>query len=169
MKKFFEQETDYTCAIASILNVLSRFGNLEHNESEVASICNTTSDSGTTPKAIMNFLNSKGHATLFLENSSIEEIEKQKELGNEIILLISVDVPHCVVYNSNDGNHIFYDDPYFGENQSVRIKKFISENSNYPFPRWKTDIKSLDKYYPNMFNKSLYEQEGVKQCIVVIK
>lgn len=171
--KYYKQETDYTCGIACIRMVLSTFGEeFECNDEKIiADKCQSSELYGTKPKQIVNFFNmlSKDIGAEIIENATIDDVRRDKADGYEIILKISVDVPHCVVYLGDSNNHIFYHDPFFGANQSKVLKKFLSEKTNYPFPRWRVEIEPLEKYYPNVDFSGVKEYVGKNQYIRIKK
>ena len=166
--KYFKQETNYTCALACVRMVISKYG-LDISEQELVKELKPSPKYGTNKDDLIEFIKHKGFEAESVENSSIDAVRKAKLEGYEIILLVSVDVPHCIVYLEDNGNHLKYHDPYFGDNKSVLVKKFVSKNTDYPSIRWRTDIDTLVKYYfENELNlKELRKQEGVCQFIKI--
>lgn len=165
---FRAQSTDYTCAISCILMVMDELNpNHSYEEMELAERCNTTPDKGTHPLDIINFFNENGYTAKYYENGNINQLEYHKSKGEYVIMIVSVDVPHCVVYKGNNNNHFFFDDPWYGENQSRVIRKFDKGGSKYPIMRWEVETGSLKKYYPQIDFSKIESYVGKGQYIVI--
>lgn len=168
--KYFKQETDYTCAIACLRMVLSTVMEDVPSEEELAIKLKSNELHGTNPHEIVDYLNSSApFYAKYIENGTIDDIREELKYGNLIILLISVDVPHCVIYLNDNNNHMFVHDPYFGENKAYVLKKFLSSRTNYPSARWSTDLKSVEKHHPDIDFAELKKFEGKGQYIVIQK
>lgn len=166
--KYFEQETNYTCALACVRMIFSKFG-LNISEEELVGKLKPSPKYGTNKDDLVDFIKSMGFEAECVEDSNLDEVRVSKEQGYGVILLVSVDVPHCIIYLGDNGNHLKYHDPFFGENRSIIIKKFTSKNAVYPFIRWRTDIDILRKYYSKdeLDLDELKKQEGVCQFIKI--
>lgn len=150
--KYFKQETNYTCACAVFRMILSHFQEDVPSESEIATILKTGPVCGTHPHTIKEVAPLYDLDILEGENGNLEDLDKLIEDGWVVTMLISVDVPHYVIYLGNNGNHASFNDPWYGENVGHLVKKFISPNQRYPFYRWKIHAKEFDKYYPADFS-----------------
>lgn len=144
---YFEQKTDYTCAVACMRMILSKYQEEIPSEEELSQLSNTTETAGTHPTEIIRVMENMGYDALLVSDSSLEELRTFVSKGYSCILLAQVDVPHCVVYLRDDNNYLWYNDPYYGESKSIRVSKFCSENQKYPFMRWLVEVESLAKYY----------------------
>lgn len=152
--KFIKQETDYTCAIACIRMITDS----ELSENELSTLSKTSEKYGTHPDDIVKTLEYLGYESFIIEgkDNGIDLVRQYHKNGYNIILLISVDVPHCVVFLTENNNHIFYHDPYFGSNKSCSIKNFTSNKRKYPNIRWLVETDSLKKYYPNIIDPTKF-------------
>ena len=149
--KYFQQETNYTCGCAAFRMILSNFMKEEDIpvEKYLESKLSTNTDIGTHWDSIVKLAKDEYNLEVILkQDSSIQELEELTKDGYKIMLAISVDVPHWVVYSHNNGNHIYFHDPYFGDNTVREIKNFISDKQNYPFYRWKIKSSEFKKYFP---------------------
>lgn len=165
---YFAQTTDYTCAIACIMMILKELEpDKDYDEMELAKICNTTDDKGTHPDDIISYFKSKGYSASYKQNGTIDDLERFTQDGKYIIMIISVDVPHCIVYRGHNNNHFFFDDPWYGEKQSRVIKKFEKGGQKYPLMRWEVETDSLKKYYPTFDFSKVESYVGKRQYIVI--
>lgn len=148
-KTYYKQEQDYTCAIAVMRMVFARFGLTVPSEEEIMSEVKCEPNSPcTTPEAVYQYMLSKGFDVVQGEVGSIEEIDRYKQEGWEVGLMISVDVPHFTLYSGQNGNHIFFDDPFYGEHIARLISKFTSDKTSYPVYRWRVYPEETKKYFP---------------------
>lgn len=149
--KYFEQETGYTCGVACLRMIFSMFmdENSIPSEETLAEELMTNDRIGTHWENIISVAKKYGFHAQWTENGTIHEIESLKRCGFGIMLAISVDVPHWVVYAGNNGNHVFFNDPFFGENLARTIQKFESDNQIYPFYRWRVKASEFTKYLPD--------------------
>lgn len=163
---YHKQEKDYTCLLACFRTIIDT----NISEQDLEKIFRSDPSYGTDPKYFVKICreNFNVHAR-YSEHSSYDMLDSISNF--EKILLISLDVPHCVVYLRQNNNHITYYDPFYNKEISVLKKKFISPNANYPNPRWKTDLKSLGKYYSqDMFDHNKIQlYEGERQVIYITK
>lgn len=167
---YFAQSTDYTCAIACIMMILKELEpENDYDEMEIAKITNTEDDKGTYPEDIIAFFESKGYKGEYRFNGTIHALQDEVEKGNYVMILISVDVPHFVVYRKHNNNHFFFDDPWYGENQSRSIKKFEKGGQRYPLMRWEVETESLRKYHPSIDSSKIDSYIGKGQYIIISK
>jgi uncharacterized protein YvpB len=111
---------------------------------------------GTHPDALVALGKELGLEVSTGQNGSLNELKTRLDAGEFVMLFISVDVPHCVVLTGYNGNHAFFNDPYFGEDMSTRVSKFISERQAYPHFRWRVWQSDFEKYLPG-YDFSSYE------------
>lgn len=146
--KYFQQETNYTCGVACLRMIISHFSDFTPSEEELISILETNDKIGTHPHKLKEWALANNYSILAGENATLETINSITKEGWVVLLMVSVDVPHWVVYLSNNGNHLFLNDPWYGENQAHTITKFTSENRLYPLMRWKIKNSEFSKYLP---------------------
>lgn len=124
--KYFKQETFYTCGCACFRMVLSHFFDVVPSESKLEKEMHTAPENTGTSYEDMNSIGDKyGLQTKQGENGKLAELDKLVEDGWVVILGISLDVPHFVVYLENNGNHIFLNDPFRGERSNFLVSKFL--------------------------------------------
>lgn len=147
--QYFEQETDYTCGVACVRMIFSMFMDEVPSEEVLSEELKTNDKIGTHPDKVLEVAAKYGFYAQMGHNSSIEEIENLRQQGFGIMLAISVDVPHFVVYSGNNGNHVFFADPFFGGKVTRTIQKFESEKQIFPFYRWRVKASEFTKYFPD--------------------
>ena len=134
-------------AVACLRMAISQFFKIVPSEEVLEKELNTNDKIGTHPDKIQEVAEKYGLKVLKGENGDLNDLDKLIEQNYVIALLISVDVPHFVIYLENNGNHIFFNDPFFGEGTAVILKKFLSPNSKGYTCRWKIhpeDFKAYD-------------------------
>ena len=145
---YFKQETDYTCGVACLRMLFSAFTQEVPSEQDLMIELATNDKIGTHPDKIKEVATKYGYEVKTGENGTMALLDELRYDGYVIMLAISVDVPHWVVYLKNNNNHVFFNDPYFGEMLSRKIREFISPNQNYPHYRWKVKSSEFKKYLP---------------------
>lgn len=146
---YFKQETDYTCGAATFRMVLSAFFKDVPSESELAAELKTNDRIGTHPEEMVAAAHRRGMEVIYEQEGTLERLDDLIEKGYVIALMISVDVPHVVIYLGSNGSHVFFHDPYFGERLARERRKFISDKNKYPFCRWWIDAAEIKKYLPD--------------------
>src|SRR5689334_17011484 len=127
--EYFRQQTYYTCGCACFRMVLSNFKLNVPRESELELQMHTAPENtGTSYADMIRIGNEYGLQVQYGENGDIEKLEKLNEDGWVVVLAISLDVPHFVVYLTSNGNHIFFNDPFRGENSNFLLKKFLKHH-----------------------------------------
>lgn len=145
--ELFYQEKDYTCGCACVRMVMSHFVKDIPSEIELEESLKATSNIGTNPKTIIDYFRNKEYDVIEENNSSLDKVRCYYNDGYVIMMAVSVDVPHFTIYNGDNGNHIFFFDPFFGK-MSKLITKFISDKNIYPFYRWRVASDEFKKYLP---------------------
>jgi ABC-type bacteriocin/lantibiotic exporter with double-glycine peptidase domain len=158
--KYFKQETNYTCAVACLRMVISHFEEEVPSEEELAAELETNDQIGTHPEKLAEVAIKRGYNVLIGNKAKLHDLDHLRDKGCAIVLLVSVDVPHLVVYLGNNNNHAFFHDPFFGENVAHRVK-YIEKGDNvqYPLFRWRIVSKEFEKYWPYSF-ESYESQQG---------
>lgn len=167
LQKTYPQETNYTCALASIRTGIARFHPEiaeSWTEEKLAVAFKTSPTAGTSLKQILTGLFKLGYPAQSDEDFDPKGLPALSE-KYAVLLLISLDVPHVVVYDQSNDNHIQYYDPFYDQFVSKQLRKFTSEKTCYPFARWKVDVSSLEKYHPDLDISSFKEYEGKQQVI----
>lgn len=144
---YFLQETGHTCGAACLRMALSKFMSDVPTEQALAIALKTNPQVGTHPDAIIKVAKSYGLQVLHGVDGNLDHLDSLILDGYVVMLAISVDVPHFVVYLGSNGSHSFFHDPYFGEKLSREKKKWISDVQKYPFVRWRvvaSEFKSHD-------------------------
>jgi hypothetical protein len=128
--------------------MLSKFSDNIPTEQELSLLLETNDKVGTHPHKIAEIAQSMGLAVLHGEDGTIENLTELTDDGFVVLLAISVDVPHWVVFLKANPVHLFVHDPFFGANRSFEIRKFTSEKQKFPHPRWFINPVELKKYVP---------------------
>jgi len=146
--ELIKQETEYTCGCASMRMVLNKLGLDIPSEERLAILLKTNDKQGTKPEDLVSVASEHFNLKVLEgQNSRVDEIEKLHQRGYVVLLIISIDVPHIVVYNGHNGNHVQIYDPWYGI-QSVNKRKFDSNRQQHPHYRWralKKEFKDLEK------------------------
>jgi len=135
--RYFEQETDYTCGVACLRMVISHFDDNVPTEAVLIPLLETNDRIGTKPCHIIKVAKDLGYEVIEGEKGTIELLDEFRDKGYIVMMMVSVDVPHWVIYNGNNNNHAFFFDPYFGENQAHQLKHVRSDKRRFPFFRWR--------------------------------
>lgn len=154
--KYYKQETNCTCAVACARMMMSHFGFEVPDEAELALKLGTNVRNGTHPNALVALGCECGLEVSTGYNGSLSELKTRLDAGEFVLLFISVDVPHCVALTGYNGNHVFFNDPFFGENLSKQASKFVSDRQNYPQYRWRVWQSDFDGHLPG-YDFSSYE------------
>ncbi|MDD5648979.1 MAG: cysteine peptidase family C39 domain-containing protein [Candidatus Nanoarchaeia archaeon] len=162
--KYFKQEKDYTCGCACVRMAISHFNQNIPSELELEKILKTLSNKGTHPNIIAEYFKNEGYNVVKENNSSLDKVRFYYKEGYVVMLAISVDVPHFTVYNGDNGNHIFFFDPFFGEISKL-ISKFVSDKTIYPFYRWRVVSNEFKKYY----SEANFDDEESYNYFIAIK
>lgn len=147
--QYFEQETGYTCGVACLRMIFSMFMEEVPSEEVLLEELKTNDKIGTHPDKVLEVAAKYGFYAQLSSNGTIEQIEHMRNQGFGIMLAISVDVPHFVVYKGNNGNHVFFADPFFGDDLARTIQKFESDKQIYPHYRWRVKSSEFKKYLPD--------------------
>lgn len=127
--KFFNQETFYTCGCACFRMVLDHFNLNVPRENDLAKQMHTTPENTGTSYEDMIRIGLKYNLDVkYGQNGNLSYLDKQIREGWVVILGISLDVPHYVIYLENNGNHIFFNDPFRGERSNMELKKFLKNH-----------------------------------------
>lgn len=164
---YFEQETHYTCAVACFRMMLDHFGMPVPAEADLAAQLGTNDVVGTHPDALVALGKEYGLCVSSGENGDLDTLQAVVDAGGVVMLMISVDVPHIVVFLGHNGNHVRFNDPYFGEDMSRQIKNFVSEKQKYPHFRWRIKQADFWKYLPAQHDFT--DQESTRGYIVFTK
>lgn len=155
--KLIKQEDNYTCACASFRMVLDHLEMEVPTEKEMIEFFDTDPKRGTTEEnIILSASQDFGLKVLTGEDSNIERVENLRQRGYVVLLIVSVDVPHLVVYNGHNGNHIELYDPAFGI-LHLNKKKFESNKQYHPQYRWralKEEFADLKGFELDHFNNN---------------
>lgn len=146
--EYFKQKTGYSCGAACFRMVLSGLGLSDVEEDKLVELMGTVPESGTHYDDMVRVSEKFGLLCTHGENGTIEQIDQLTKDGWVVVLAYSVDVPHYAVYMGNNGNHLFLNDPFFGEDLSYLISKFknkwLIDVSLYKVAIAEMDLK-LDK------------------------
>lgn len=124
--KHFIQKTNYTCGPACIRMVLSKWG-IEVSEEELVKQMHTNDKEGTKPEEMVSIASKFGLKVFTKQHATLEELDKLLREGWMVIVAYSVDVPHYAVYAGSNEQHIFLNDPFFGERFAFLKKKFMNK------------------------------------------
>lgn len=162
--KYFEQKTHYTCAAACFRMMLSQFFPDESfipSEEQLERMLKIDQYSGTDPKEIIELGFEVFNLYSFYEPiGSLEQIADLASKGFVIMLLVSIDSPHCIIYLKHDHEKIYYHDPMFGENKSFSLELFCSHKQSFPFLRWRIKSEEFKKYWPDIDFSRIESSEG---------
>lgn len=125
--KYFKQEKNYTCGCACFQMVLSGLGieDIPTQDELEISMNTALSNTGTHYNDMIRSGKEYGLEVMHGENGTIEHIDQLTKDGWVVVLGISLDVPHFVIYLDNNNNHIFFNDPFRGERSNFLLKKFL--------------------------------------------
>ena len=128
--KYYKQEKNYTCGCACFQMVLSRLGinNIPSQDDLELSMNTSLSNTGTHYDDMKRIGLDYGFDVIDGVDGTIDDIDQLTKDGWVVVLGISLDVPHFVVYLDNNGNHIFFNDPFRGERSNFYLKKFLRNN-----------------------------------------
>lgn len=158
--QYYKQETNYTCGCASMRMVLANLKLPVPEEEEMIKLLDTNDQRGTHPDTLVEYAKGLGLDVLFEEDSTMNRVQELHNSGYVVTLLISVDVPHIIVYGGGDNNHFTALDPYFGISK-FRVRKFDSNKQMHPLYRWRIVQKEFakdfpdHKFYDKDYNKTL--------------
>lgn len=158
--KYFVQEKGYTCGCASLRMAFSQFMDDIPSEEELEIEMGTNDRIGTHPDEIVKAAEKRGFEVRRGENGTFEELDTLVNEGYVVLLMISVDVPHVVVFERSNANHVYIKDPYFGENMIRYKRKFGSEKNTYPNYRWSVKAAEFRKYLPEYDFSCLESNRG---------
>jgi ABC-type bacteriocin/lantibiotic exporter with double-glycine peptidase domain len=158
--KYFVQEKGYTCGCASLRMALSQFMEEVPEESVLEEEMGTNDRIGTHPDAIVRAAESRGFEVKRGEDGDFDLLDSLVAQGYAVLLMISVDVPHVVVFERSNASHVYIKDPYFGENTIKYKRKFASEKQNYPNYRWRVKSSEFKKYLPEYDFSTLESNRG---------
>lgn len=140
--KYFCQKTDYTCGNACFRMVLNHLGLEDVPEETLVKEMNTSMCHGTHYSSMIDIAKKYNLDYICKENSSLEEIDNLTKDGWCVVIGYTCDIPHLAIYLSNNKNHLFLNDPFFGEDVAHLISKFVRT-----------------KWY---FDTELYDETGIK-------
>lgn len=143
----YKQQTEYTCGVSCCRYILYKFklnGAIVTipTEEELIPILGTNNKIGTTPTAIFNYFNNDMFSVFMKTNSTYEDIRTLLIDGWEIILPISIELPHYVVVENISHSHISMWDPLSGGFVSELNRKFNNPKRQVPHARWR--VKQIE-------------------------
>lgn len=124
---YYKQHKNYTCGCACFQMVLSRLGFTDIPDQDSLELAMNTSlaNTGTHYDDMKRIGVDYDLNVIDGVDGTIDHIDQLTKDGWVVVLGISLDVPHFVVYLDNNGNHIFMDDPFRGQRSNFQIKKFL--------------------------------------------
>ncbi len=134
---YYSQDKPYTCAAATLRMAMSRFFESVPSEDELCARLGTSEAIGTHPDKIISVAKDYGFSVLHGQDGDLDTLDGLILDGYVVMLAISVDVPHFVVYLGSNGSHSFFHDPFFGAKLARDKAKWISDKQKYPFYRWR--------------------------------
>ncbi len=147
--KYFKQETGYTCGCACFRMIISAFSDDIPDEQSLIKELSTNDKTGTLPGNLIAAAKSREFEVIQGENATFEDLQKLSKEGYIVALLISVDVPHYIIYLAQNPTHIWVHDPFFGEDICKEKRIFYSDKTIYPYYRWKIKASEFKKYLPD--------------------
>lgn len=125
--KFYKQETDYTCGLASMRMILSSM-KIYKTEEELKKPMLYPRKNGPTPhKGFINLSKKMNLEYQEIENSSIEKIKQLLQKNFKVIVsryIPSQKVDHYAIVKSVDKKYIYFLDPWFGSNHKYTLEYF---------------------------------------------
>lgn len=159
-----KQEKSYTCACACLRMVFSTFNMQDVPEEELEYLLDTDDISGTSlTDFIVTATQDFNLKVLTKENTSLEKVEKLFSKGYAIILLISTEIPHMVIYDGIENDILHILDPALGR-ISIDKNVFESNSQKYPNYRWRV-IKSEF----NHLKEFDFENLNIHKSIIALK
>lgn len=151
---YYSQEKNYTCGCACFRMVLSEFlgkskipYEIVPDELYLEKEMNTSMENtGTHYKDMMRIGRNYGLHVKEGVDGNLDDLDKLREEGWVVVLGISLDVPHFVIYLGNNGNHIFMDDPFRGANSNFQVNKFLRNHWDINHKKYKI----LETDYPDL-------------------
>lgn len=126
---FYRQETYYTCGCACFRMVLSNFKLKVPRESKLAKQMNSSPENtGTSYDDMIRIGEEYNLQVKSGQHGDLNYLDNLIKEGWVIILGISLDVPHFVVYLNTNKKYIFFNDPFRGERTYFKLKTFLKNN-----------------------------------------
>ena len=122
--KFYKQHRYYTCGCACVRTALSKFYDDVPTEDDMVVQLNTNDQIGTHYDDLIAIADKYDLKTMYGQHGSIDQVDKLTKDGWVVVMGISLDVPHFVIYVQNNGNHLWYYDPFHDDMVARLIKKF---------------------------------------------
>ena len=152
---YFKQEKDYTCGCACFRMILSHFNMEVPSEHNLEKEMNTSfSNTGTDYSDMKKIGEKYGLIVKDGINGNLNELDKLINDRWIIVLGISLDVPHFVIYLENNGNHIFLNDPFRGERSNFLLKKFLKYHWDINDKKY----QNLKKHFPDLNFDPIYNR-----------
>lgn len=163
--KYYKQETDKTCAVACFRMMLSHFFEDIPTEKELLKKLKFHKQTGVNSDNIIALAKEFGLMVIAEENGTIERITTLRNEGYVVMLAISVNVPHMVIYLEHLPDYVLLNDPFFGEDIMREKKLFLSDDQKYPFHRWRISDEDVKKYSPDYDSN----KDGSYRLFIAIK
>ena len=150
---YYKQHKNYTCGCACFQMVLSRLGIDVPSQDDLELAMNTSlANTGTHYDDMVRIGKDYGLDVIDGVDGTIDHIDQLTKDGWVVVLGISLDVPHFVIYLDNNGNHLFMDDPFRGQRSNFQINKFLRNHwdiNDKKYASLKHDFPDL-VFDPNM-------------------
>lgn len=140
------QQTSYTCGPASILNVLSLKGERKFSEEELAELCETKLNSGTSNESMVKVIKHAGLEIIEQKtNASVDDIKRNLDMNASVIVNYFDPFSgegHYAVVTEYDDQALYLRDCWFGLLR-MSIKSFgpVWHNGNDTIRGWYVAIK----------------------------
>lgn len=121
--KFFKQSQGFSCGAACARMMLHEAG-IEVEETDLIKILESAAGKGT---PMENWILLAGHfpiEVLAREHGTLEEVEKLKNDGWQVTLLILSDVPHYVTFVKIEDGRVYVHDPWDTPNYNLLVRNF---------------------------------------------
>lgn len=164
---FVPQTTNYSCVAASVSTGLSKFG-IELTEAFLMDELGTKEGMGTDLRKVETWLKGRGLSVIReqaqgdVHYSCFEELEDLEQAGYVMLLEISYDVPHCVVFQKVNHSHITVYDPW--QDKLVSFQK-----SKFKRSMWRVDKSSISPTVIMEFNLDLSFLENTTHGYLAFK
>jgi predicted double-glycine peptidase len=149
--KGYQQSTDYTCAAAAVMSILKYYGVFSDNdlntvtEMKISHEMGTSSEKGTTPQQIVDWLNNNGFEAHYGINGTIEMLQDNVKKGTPTLVEWIDWGGHWVVvagyqklgkHYSDDKDTIFFADPESHDNNVKTIYGLTPFNPDRFYAMW---------------------------------
>lgn len=160
--EYYKQINSFHCVPACIASCLSAF-DIKASQKELGEVLGTNAYTGTDPLAIIAYLKELGmdvqteittsvplsinHKTKTLTN--LDKVLYLDSLGYKIMLMVSFNVPHMVVYMGFNTQHVKVYDPFNGVPMNFLARKFLKST-------WSIMYNDIDVEYRDNFAHSTF-------------